>query len=244
GFPFGDEPSDARRLVVLSPFVLDKTEVTAGAIRPWYPSHENELMPWSGKLEGADWEDYCTYAGPNDALPINCIIWGAARQYCLDRGADLPSEAQSEYAMSGLGRWAFPWGSDPAGCDDVVFARGGFGFYENFYAGCRASSSIGGALTAGHGARDRLDFAEGSALDLAGNVQELTRDHRVGSGNACWPIGLLIDPTCDSADSDVPIGVRGGSWLSSAPIPASLPSRFGAMDASPEVGFRCARPGE
>jgi hypothetical protein len=28
GFPFGDDPSDARRLVVLSPFVLDKKRLS------------------------------------------------------------------------------------------------------------------------------------------------------------------------------------------------------------------------
>src|SRR5262249_347231 len=46
----------AQRLVVLSPYYLMRTEVTAGALR----GSGLPVEPWSGQSDGTDYHDWCT----------------------------------------------------------------------------------------------------------------------------------------------------------------------------------------
>lgn len=226
------------RLVVLSPFLLDRTEVTVAAFRgsglayplvPGGPS-DNPHEADTG-IEG------CTYTsapGENDGRPTSCVSWDLASQYCASVGKVLPTEAQLEMAESNGGLSTFPWGEDAPRCEDAVFAR------ED-----ECASLGGGAAVVGSGARDRVRFGEGEAVDLAGNVSEWARDAWNREDEPCWGTGLFVDPVCEAWSLVDPMGrtIRGGHYEAlELDLRAAVRTRvFNDMLAvSGLVGFRCA----
>ena len=81
------------RFVTVSPFGLDRTEMTVGAVR---------ALVRAGKLKGApevqdaavDIHSQCTYPGPddatNDALPLSCATHDLATEVCAALGKPSP----------------------------------------------------------------------------------------------------------------------------------------------------------
>jgi len=233
-----------QRLVVVTPFFLDATEVTVGR---YTPTAMGVITPWSGDLNGDAQADFCTWNSARDRadLPTNCVSWAAARAHCQAHGADLPTEAQFEYAQSGLRSSDYVWGNASPECDDAVWGRGrgGLGF-PNGARACRDSDDIGGVAPPGTGARDRLQPSTGGeVVDLAGNVAEWTFDVYQPSDNECWPEGIVHDPVCHTTGQTATYySIRGGSWAGfSANLRAALRSARSAISADPAVGFRCAR---
>ncbi len=119
--------ADQQRLVVVSPFFLDQTEVTVGAMRSWQPTPTAGITAWSGSLSGEAVADYCTYdaTGARDDLPMNCITRPLAQAYCEDHGGTLPTEAQLELVAGGLESRFYLWGTEPPSCEDAVHGRAG-----------------------------------------------------------------------------------------------------------------------
>ncbi len=254
----GPQSGNVSRLVVLSPYYLDATEMTVGA----YRSQGGEVIQaWAG-VTGCKIEDYCTYTpapGDEDDLPVNCIDWSEARAVCAKQAKDLPTEAQFEYAASGLAGSAFVWGTDVPECGDAVFARGGYGSFAGYADTCvspgqgtQCSGAPPGGL--GHGGpkapksglRDRLTIAlpgwKGTVFDLMGNVGEFTRDRWDLETGPCWSRpGVYENPLCsDPAATEV--SARGGDWTAS-PVGLLAAGRRPNADNSggPQLGFRCAR---
>jgi formylglycine-generating enzyme required for sulfatase activity len=238
------------RLVVLSPFLLGTTEVTVAEYRG--AGGRFAANAWSGRSEGNSFLDFCTYTrapGPRDAFPINCVTWENARRWCAERDALLPTEAQYEYAAGGsLGR-TYPWGEDQPICSDAVFARVGWGLFQDSLATCRPPEPPGGSLPPGSGARDRVFMPTGTLLDLAGNVAEWSLDSWNRSEEPCWNTrGVLYDPLCiepESLDGLSLRAVRGGDWLVSSGQLSRSARKFAPgspLFVSPKVSFRCARP--
>lgn len=101
------------RLVRLSPFFLDKYEVSVGRFRAARRAGFKPTgMMWSSSV--------CTYSesGANDAMPMNCVSWQAAREFCEFDGRTLVTEAQWEYAASGRGHEnLYVWGDDLPSCE-------------------------------------------------------------------------------------------------------------------------------
>jgi formylglycine-generating enzyme len=260
----GGNDADRRRLVVLDPFFLDANELTVGAFRARVdaldPATRQALLPvpWSGTTKGEDWADYCTFTeapGPHEDEPLVCIRWDQARAFCELRGADLPTEAQLEYAASGLEGRLFVWGSEEPDCDEAVIARYGYGLFQTGpfeLEGCLPAAEPGGTEVVGSvldpPRRDRLELAGGTVFDLVGNATEWARDVYNRQTEPCWSGGgVYRNPLCETespADGFLH-AFRLGSYAVGA-RQAVAAYRHGLDDSNPiytiDLGFRCARP--
>ena len=240
------------RLVAISAFFLDRREVTVGDFRAEAAAlgaaGVEAPTPWNGQ-SGESESDACTFtsgpsaADPTDrhaALPLTCVSWRTAQAFCRAKSRDLPTEAQIEFASTGLGEERpYVWGDAEPDCTFATFGRGVVD------RSCRGPGHPFGASPAGSGARDRLVLAPGvEFVDLAGNVAEWTRDVWSGPNEGYWSDSRpLRNPVADlaSADGDRRT-VRGSSWAASAHDMLSSHRRSATPDTkSASVGFRCAR---
>ncbi len=241
--------SDELRLVVLSPFLLSKSEVTVAQMREWTGDAQiSGLGGWTGGDTGSSVADFCTFhtSGAHDGYPVNCVTWNLAQQFCAARGGTLPTEAQHEFVASGLRSSAYVWGDDEPSCSDAVHSRGGVGVLKELDAPCRKPSEFGGALPIGSGARDRLKgLAGGEVVDLAGNLAEWALDRWANQSDACWTEGVVQDPLCPPlADANAWRSVRGGSFSQEPAAMRAATKQVRPGNADVNIGFRCARPGK
>jgi formylglycine-generating enzyme required for sulfatase activity len=252
--------ADHLRLVVLSPFFLDQTEVSVKALRDagFRPGPELELEPWSGRSTGDNWNDFCGFTSTpsaKDTLPINCIAPHKARLYCQKMGADLPTEAQFEYVAGALTSRRYVWGDDPPapapkGCSDAVLAQGGWGAYGSMQPfNCKPATPPGGPQALGSlvssPRRDRLELESGTVFDLVGNVSEFALDTWNTQDDPCWSKGgVYVDPVCGDGSPMNDHVIRGGSWIVQADNAAAATRAWypGGAIVSNDIGFRCARP--
>lgn len=265
-FMFGDpasrgrSPSDVfdERLVWVSAFYLDKTEVTVGAYRS---APAGGSVPMANGADESKESFFCTWTPTphatikgvtdNDKLPLNCVSWETARAVCLARGADLPTEAQIEYVSSGLGEeWAYAWGNDEPDCKDAVWGRAGERgtTYTAGSNACRTSSTAWVAFP-GSGTRDRFNLtadADLDVVDLAGNLSEWALDAWSRQSEPFWSSSLpMIDPVASFSSAFDKEGhtIRGGTWPRTV---LNTRAAYRAVrrqgEAAATIGFRCARP--
>jgi len=264
--PFADQyslqagtPYD-EALVVLSPFFIDRTEVTVAQFRDSgflesALAGKGHLTSWSGDEEGIEppfelYNDWCTYSGAfgRGEKPINCIEYSVARAYCQSVGGDLPTEAQFAYAQSGLASHRYPWGDGDPTCDDAPWGEGALGNPAGEIGPCSTVADGFIPISAvGSSARDRVALPGGTIEDLAANASEMTRDRYTTTVNPCWTDAIAADPFCDPDQvAGTSTVERGGSFDTVAAAGLStrwrqgFPVGFGAAD----VGFRCVRPGD
>lgn len=247
----------APRVVAMSPYFLDATEVTVAAYREW--GDFSGVIESSRMAEGTYLEDYCTFTkrpGPYEDYPVNCVRMEAARAYCKWRGGDLPTEMQYEYAASALSGLPFPWGRDHPRCEDAVLARGpdSFRFSDTpglfdracFPANPQSPLEAIGFPSPVHRTdlgRDVFRLEHGVVQDLIGNLAEWVSDSWQSRGGDCWSSSdVRIDPKCVRAGA-LPT-LRGAGWTSAfgnawvrTEIDQSNPSILIS------IGFRCAFPG-
>lgn len=250
-FLFGD-----KKLTRISPFFLDRYEVTIGR---WKAAIAAGFAPPKGAL--LDPFRSCTTSSPGvhpeDAL--NCVRWTGARAFCAFEGSargvegrTLPSEAQWEFAASGRG-WQneYVWGDEEPSCDRAVYGRfagtpAPGGSSECYVAGMQQHPFPGGSA----------DVSRDGVFDFAGNVAEWSLDEDDGE---CWSATRFVDPVCvrtktptslGAAPTKTPHVVRGGAFTDQA-FWMWVWRRMGLADDmlaqatswSPKVGFRCARKG-
>ncbi|MCL2448496.1 MAG: formylglycine-generating enzyme family protein [Polyangiaceae bacterium] len=162
----------------------------------------------------------CTYDAGDPDLPVSCMRWRDADAYCRFAGKRLPTEAEWEYAAHGTLSVPFPWGGGGPSCANAVTLLN-----EQTGKSCaprptRVGTHPGGASIFG-------------VQDMSGNVEEWTADwysESVGAGPA---------PRAGSAHV-----LRGGGWLSPPSLSRTTARDWGsAVEAGPNVGFRCARDG-
>jgi formylglycine-generating enzyme required for sulfatase activity len=237
--------TDIQRIVVLSPFFLDALETTVGDFRG---QSTEGVGVWSGSTDGMETNDWCSYSTSTarDPLPMNCITWQAAQNYCVAQGGTLPTEAQLEYVEGGLQGSLYVWGEDDPACSDAVFGLAGYGsFFGDGDGECRAPLAFGGPLEPGRdhtGSRDVLVIGGQPLYDLAGNMGEWPVDSYEPEGEDCWPTGVLQDPVCATGTTRLE---RGGSWVGTPEnLRAAARIPRGAGLAAPDMGVRCARPDE
>jgi formylglycine-generating enzyme len=247
-------PPDAlisgRRLVILSPFYVDRREVTVGEFRAWLDAGavDAHFGSWDPTKDDPD-ARWCSFSrdGARDDLPMSCVEHATARAYCQSKGGDLPTEAQLEWMTTALWSARYPWGNDDPTCADAVTANVPTSADTALLVGsnlCHTAADPGGPKPVHRASigRDAVRFIGVEVRDLAGNVSELARDDFASTDGPCWTGGILRDPLC-AAGGDY-VSLRGGSWVvSMAALSVVNRSGIGRTQTHPAVGFRCVRPG-
>jgi formylglycine-generating enzyme required for sulfatase activity len=210
------EAEGPQHLVCFSaPYWLDRYEISQG-----------QFEQFEGQAEAAP-------AFPGNTLPRENITWLEAYNYCEQRGARLPTEAEWEYAARGPDEWMYSWG------DTFECSRG------NFNDGTKVTTFDaveGGGECDGFAATSPVgSFPAGAswvgALDMGGNVWEW-----VSSLYQPYPYSQT-DGRENTNDTSSPRVIRGGSWFDGGSRAAYRGFVYpGSMrDGEPRLGFRCAR---
>jgi formylglycine-generating enzyme required for sulfatase activity len=159
----------------------------------------------------------CTFDSGDPDLPVSCVHWRDADAYCRFAGKRLPSEREWEYAARGTYATPFPWGMLPA-CMNAITLVSELSAKSCALRPVRVGTHPGGASTFG-------------VQDMSGNVEEWTADWYVES--------LGPGPAPRSGAARV---LRGGGWLSPPSMSRTTSRNWGsALEAGPNVGFRCAK---
>lgn len=197
GSEVGDEDTKPIHPVCFDrPFWIDRYEVTNGQFA--------ELGGRAGRE--SSWTDA--------DRPRESITWHEASAFCALRGAQLPTEAEWEYAARGPDSLLFPWG------DTFVTANTVFGGNAKGEP-ARVGSRPGGISWVG-------------AHDLGGNVAEW-----VSSLHRPYPFDSA-DGRESAEDEGVRV-VRGGSWFFPIIVRASDRDTYEPDFEYGALGFRCAR---
>lgn len=240
----------------VDPFYMDTFEVTVGRFRKYVDQFDgtlpsdgdgalaaNPASGWdSGRFDGTmpksetelrqllaapdgTWADQ---PGGGELAPINNVQWNVAFAFCIWDGGRLPTEAEWEFASAGgEENRLYPWGSD---APDATRA--------NYIDTANSPLVAVGSSPAGK--------ARWGHMDLAGNVEEFTRDiffqfWYSGDGNPC--------NNCARTEYDATYGGlawRGGSWMGSATELRSASRGHGSplslfYTHFIGTGFRCVR---
>jgi formylglycine-generating enzyme required for sulfatase activity len=159
----------------------------------------------------------CTFDLGDAELPVSCVHWSDADTFCRAAGKRLPTESEWEYAARGTYSTPFPWGG---------------------IASCQAAATLvndmSGKSCTARPARVGAHPTGASVFglqDMTGNVEEWTSDWYVES------LGRGPAPRAGAAHV-----LRGGGWLSPPSMSRTTTRNWGsAVEAGPNVGFRCAR---
>jgi sulfatase modifying factor 1 len=159
----------------------------------------------------------CTFDTGDAELPVSCVHWRDADAYCRSVGKRLPTEREWEYAARGTLATPFPWGTLPACTNAVTLVN------ERSAKSCAARPSHVGTHPGGASAF--------GVQDMSGNLEEWTADWYVES--------LGPGPAPRSGAAHV---LRGGGWLSPPSMSRTTSRNWGsAIEAGPNVGFRCVK---
>lgn len=111
------------RPVRVPPFEIDRFEVTARRYRE--AIERGAVTPRLEQRFDALARPLCHLGRPDgDELPMNCVTFAEAAQFCRAAGGALPTEAQWEYVASGRGdERSFTWGNASASCESAAYAR-------------------------------------------------------------------------------------------------------------------------
>jgi formylglycine-generating enzyme required for sulfatase activity len=251
----GDADEKPPHQVRLSPFCLDKTEVTVAAYRQCTKEPRNGVtcssVPATTHLTGASAEalkfdaQFCNGdKAEKNNHPVNCVDWTHADAYCRWSGNALPTEAQWEYAARGTDGRKYPWGSNEPGakllnasgteCRAMADKLGRKGWKVMYKEddGAGATSPVGAYLPGA---------SPFGALDMAGNVWEWVADWYApypasGKATAEDPKG----PDKSPASGRV---IRGGGWsnFDASWVRATRRHKYDVSFRGNYVGFRCAR---
>ena len=225
----GSNEPDAHppRIVVLSPYCIDRTEVTVEAYARCVAAGT------CAAIGSEPFANDCRYPETRPDRARNCLRSQQAEEYSATIGRHLPTEAQWEVAATGGDRRSRPWGHAVAregqvnACTETCEfgARDHDGDYGDGFAN---------AAPVGVFPDDR---SPSGALDMLGNVREWTADWYVAQP----PLGaMLTDPTGPpAADFDNDRVIRGSSFQNDPPE-MSLHERASRTEAVEDVGFRCA----
>jgi len=215
--PKCEEDERPRHTVVLDPYYIDRTEVTAAAYQDCVKA---------GACNEAGRDDEGTYDNElRRDHPINYVDWQSASTYCGWAGKRLPTEAEWERAARGTDGRLYPWGNEPeASCSLAVMVTDG----GDTGCGTNATWPVGskpkGASPVG-------------ALDMAGSVWEWTADWYANYP----PADQAVNPKGPATGSERVI--KGGSWddVYGAPILRCAARVGNSPDTTGRyLGFRCA----
>lgn len=245
---FIDDDLETPYPATVSPFYLDKFEVTVGRMRQFVNAFE-QLKPtlvdgvgksahiagdvgWSTAYElpttkedlvaklkcGADATWSDTLADNND-LPLNCVSFNVAYAFCIWDGGRLPTEAEWQFAATGgAEQRAYPWVTPDTG--PGITAE-----YANYNS--LAPVAVG---------TRPLGNGRWGQSDLAGNLNEWVLDYYSGG----------FPENCENCLNTAPSGngrvYKGGAygWDETSALVSARDSMDPTLVRN-YVGFRCAR---
>ena len=226
-----DASAGAMATVAAAPFTMGCATEGELCRRDELPGRRVDLSSFTIDRHEVTWHDYgecidaevcteprCAAPPSGDDLPVVCVTWFQARDYCAWLGKRLPSEAEWEKAARGGDGFVYAWGNQPA--PSCALAN---------YATC------GGELdeVGRHGA-GRSPYG---VDDMAGNAFEWVNDWYSESYYAVAP--GHDPPGPPSGNGRV---ARGGSFaFDPSYLRASLRSRDDPNSSFADLGFRCAR---
>jgi len=234
----GPHASYPLRIARLATFYVDRDEVSVAAMLETRAAGASLTGLRTGPevlfSSEADPTGLCTYPH-HPEYPVNCVPWSAAREYCLHRGGDLPTEAMWEYMAKKAGRvreTIYPWGDDEASCDRAVHAR----VIDLMSDGRCEGRSAAGIEPRAASAEDVTPLG---IRGLGGSLEEWCRDDFASYEDECWRNAPLDEPSCVLAFAPYK-SVRGGSFSHSDTFLASALRDRNARNArGPVMGFRC-----
>jgi formylglycine-generating enzyme required for sulfatase activity len=205
--------------IEVSPFSIDLREVSkgqydscvqAGRCTPAH-DHDNTCVAWNGTV-------FIRVQIPSQKtspeLPVVCVTWYQARDYCSYKGKRLPTEAEWEYAALAGGNAAYSWGNERPDASRCVQSTEG----KPKRPGSFAPNSWG-------------------LYDMTGNVWEWVNDRYQQDY-------YMSSETRDPAGPDVGQyrAIRGGGWYS-GPAQLRIKNRhwFEPNFGEVSIGFRCAK---
>ena len=231
GYEYGDSDEKPVHKVTLSPFCIDKTEVTVAAFRACVQAGDcrppSATVEWKGIKpdDKTKFSQSCTWGkSGTDRHPMNCVDWNEAQAYCEWTGGRLPTEAEWEFAARGSDGRKYPWGNETPTRQLCWNGEGNDLGKGNRHGTCPVGRYPSGASPFG-------------VLDMAGNVWEWTAD-----SYASYTSEAQRAPHRSRTDA-APRVYRGGSWNYNDPSRVRATIRFW-NDPGYRIyvlGFRCAR---
>ncbi|MGY0219399.1 formylglycine-generating enzyme family protein [Endozoicomonadaceae bacterium StTr2] len=211
-------PEEKRHLVNLSPFKIDKYEVTFRRYQKCVDKGDCTPPAIGGALNYG-WPDI-------DKFPVNGVTWIQADQFCKSEGRRLPTEAEWELAARGNDGRIFPWGNEKPSCDLAVMDKADAGFL-----GC----GTGNTMDVGSRPKGQSPYG---AMDMAGNLWEWTADWYSKTYYENSPIKDPQGPATGLYKT-----ARGGDFFTRGGYELRSTGRFEyePTDYSIAVGFRCAK---
>ncbi len=211
------------RVVTLSAFAIDETEVTAAR---W-----KSCVSAGGCQEPPECPSEAEYTELGQ-LPVVCVGWQEAADFCAWAGGRLPTEAEWEKAARGEDGALWAWGSQPPSCERANFR------YISAY--CQ-----GGIMDVGSYSDDtRSAFG---LLDVVGNAWEWTADGYDADYYTEAPDVDPPGPTSCNIELEREPGecshrvIRGGGFNTTQDTTLGSTRSFSPPDFwDNNIGFRCA----
>ena len=218
-------------LVFLHSFSIDETEVT--------------IQNYTDCVEAGacNTSAYCPSQAifeQESLLPITCVSWFEAQNYCSFVGGRLPTEAEWEKAARGVNGSLWPWGNQPPDC-----SLSNFRFVSSYCQGgvIEVASYSENSLQHNSIASTRSSYG---LLDIAGNAWEWTADwydahyyQRHSSSNPTSPDACAVEEHQELGTCQYKI-IRGGGFNSQQD--AIRTTARGFLDPNlfdNNIGFRC-----
>jgi formylglycine-generating enzyme required for sulfatase activity len=173
----GDADEKPLTRVTLSPYFMDRTEVSVEQYKP------------------------CVDARKCAVHPINCVEWFQSLKFCEFKGARLPTEAEWEFAARGTDGRKFPWGNQPPDPSRARFSAVGTAPVDTYGAGASPFGILNMAGNVWEWASDwRGPYPGGAVTDPSGPATGTSRITRGGGWN--HPADWLRATNRDSDGSD------------------------------------------
>lgn len=195
---FSDEAPQTK-ICFDKPFWIDKMDVTQAQF----------------KRLGGTAAHSSSFTGDN--RPVENITWFEARDFCVKRGARLPTEAEWEYAARGPDNMIYPWGNTFV-ADNVVYAGNSINQTADVGSKPLGASWVG-------------------ALDMSGNVVQW-----VSTLYKPYPYSKE-DGRESNTDTIIGRGLRGSTWSTFGAVVPRAAYRGWDKPSNEDnfSGFRCAR---